>query len=436
MDDVIAVYGLTTTSAEAMVTILVVGALVGALAGGPAASRLGRRPALLIAALLALAGYGIVLAGLFELSLGFPAFLASRFLVGLGVGLSSAVTPMYVAEIAPAAQRGALVTLFQLAVSAGILLAYLACWSMLSGPSQSEAQWMAVIGGGIVPAVLGLAAVIFTPESPRWLLRQGEPARARVIAAWLGIQDELETAGEAKLAQRLPFWAALRQGSTLAVLLLCGLLFVLQNLSGIDAILYYAPRIFRDLGFSGTGAALAATAGLGAINLTATLASLKLVDRLGRRPLLLWGSVAMTGGLLLAIAAGWSGLPMLGLAGLCFFIAAFAVSLGPLPYVLLSELVPSTVREAGSAAATAISWLFNAFVAFTFLTLVEHLGNAWTFAVFASVCTLSAVVALVVLPETRGMELQQIETRVLAGCRLRDVGEAPAIILEPVDSSE
>ncbi len=418
LDDVTTAYTLTTAQTELMVAALVSGAFVGASLGGTVALRVGRTNALLLSSFLALAGYGLILGGSALQSLGFIAFVVARIVIGLSVGLSSTVAPMYVAETTAARHRGSLVALFQLAVTAGILLAYTATWAL-----RSVLSWEDVVGGGLLLSLFCMAATLAVPESPRWHLRAGDAKRAWRIAARLGLTDELMQVGSgpdrAILAGNL--LQHLWRGRTVAVLALSGLLFIIQNLSGIDGILYYAPRIFVALGFSGATAALAATVGLGVVNFGATVAALLLVDRIGRRPLLIWGSVAMATGLAGVMFASSQELPWLGLAGLCIYLSAFAVSLGPLPYVLMSELVPSTIRDAGIAAASATSWLFNALVAFTFLTVVEELGLTWTFAGCTLICVTSALVAIRFVPETRGAVLERIEAHVLAGARLRDL---------------
>jgi SP family galactose:H+ symporter-like MFS transporter len=281
------------------------------------------------------------------------------------------------------------------------------------------AAWQPQLGGGIVIAALGLAAVLLVPESPRWLLTKGLLDRAKTSALRLGILDELEVASHAEAKSPPALLHALRLGSTFAVLGLCSLLFILQNLSGIDGILYYAPKIFEELGFAPGTAALAATVGLGAVNLAATVVAIGIVDRSGRRPLLIVGSAGMVAGLGCVVIAGWAHAPILGLAGLCVYIAAFAVSLGPLPYVLMAEMFPSAIREQGIAAASATSWLFNALVALTFLSAVELFGLALTFAGFMGICMISLIVALFAVPETRGASLERIEADILAGRRLR-----------------
>ena len=386
---------------------------IGAIAAGPATASTGRRITLIAAFCLAVVGNII--------SLTAPSYgllVAARMLVGLAVGLSSMIAPMYGAEITPARWRGTVVASFQLAVTAGILLAY-ATPLLLPG----EQSWSLILGLGIVPSLCGVLIVFLLPESPRWLLGRDRLDDARVAAERLGLGDRLaEMMPAAHDAPHARLWSTIRRGSTISVLVLCSVLFILQNLSGIDGILYYAPRIFEQLGFEAGMSALAATFGLGVLNFLATVAALWLVDRAGRRPLMIFGSAVMVAGLSAVIASAQFDLPMLGLVGLGIYIVAFALSLGPLPYVLMSELFPSTIREAGIATASAMSWLFNMLVAFTFLSLVEAVGLSAVIGLFLLMCVIALVVGILFVPETKGRPLEAIEKEVLGGVRFRRVG--------------
>ncbi len=408
-------FSLSTRAIEMVVTSLLVGCFVGAVVAAPVCQRIGRKPAAFLAAGIAFAGYLLIPLGQ-SLAPGATLLLSARLLIGLGVGLSSMVVPMYAAEVAPSRHRGAVVSLFQLAITIGILLGYAAPLAL-----DGRASWVAMLAGGGVIAGLCMASSVLLPESPRWLLTQGRAPEAQASALRLGILEEFgeqaET-GEATVAWR----AVLLRGSTTAVLLLCSALFVLQNFSGIDGILYYAPRIFTELGFPAGVAALAATFGLGLVNVIATVAAMILVDRLGRRPLLIVGSAAMSASLTLVILASLSDWPWVALAGLCGYIVAFALSLGPLPYVLMSELFPIAIRDRGIAVASATSWLFNGIVAGSFLSVVQGIGLAATIGLFLAICLTSLAVSVLFVPETRRVRLETIEADVLSGKPLRRLG--------------
>ncbi|WP_322997144.1 sugar porter family MFS transporter [Castellaniella sp.] len=405
-------FGLSLHQTQFLVFILVAGCFVGAIVAGPASTRWGRRPVMGLATLISLGAYGFILT-----APSWAGLLTARALTGVSIGLYSMVVPMYAAEAVHTPRRGAIVALFQLAITAGILLSYgLALWL------DSPQQWYLVLAFGLAPSLLAVAGLAALPESPRWLSLHAHPQQASMAAHKLGLEDEWQAITQAEA--RLPHAASksLRQGSVLKVMLLCSSLFILQNLSGIDGILYYAPQIFKGLGFSAGTAALAATFGLGAVNFLATLASVSLVDQLGRRRLWIVGSAAMVFGLAMVTIAAANDHPWLGLIGLCIYILAFALSLGPLPYVLMSELFPSALREQGMATASAISWLFNALVALTFLSIVETLSLAGTMMLFLGVCILSLILGIKYLPETRNLALETIESRVLEGLPLRQIG--------------
>lgn len=366
----------------------------------------------MLAAALGGLGYVLILAGF-----GLGGLLAGRSLAGLCIGLLSMVVPMYAAETTPARRRGAVVSMFQLAITLGILCAYGVTLAF-----AASVPWPILLGAGILPVGLSLLAILLLPESPRWLAARGDHASVLAAARALGLATEWQEARQPLSHAGTSNGALLRRGSTGPVLLMCSALFVLQNLSGIDGILYYAPRIFQELGFSAGTAALAATFGLGLVNVLATIAAIAMVDRLGRRPLLIFGSAAMAIGLAAVIVASELGWPWFGLAGLAVFIAAFALSLGPLPYVLMSELFPTAIRESGIAMASATSWLFNALIAFTFLSLVAAIGLSGAIGLFLLVCMLSLGFCLAFTPETRGVRLEDIEAAVLAGNPLRRLG--------------
>ncbi|MEO6984435.1 MAG: sugar porter family MFS transporter [Paralcaligenes sp.] len=419
LDTLKGVFQLSLNGEQAMVAVLIVSCFFGAILAGPVSLYWGRRAAMMLAAVLAFAGYAVILA-----APSFDWFVGARILVGMSVGFSSMVVPMYAAETTSARRRGSVVAMFQLAITGGILLAY-----SVSLAFVSYVPWTLILGSGLVPTLLAMVAIVLLPESPRWLAARGCISKAEHAARRLDLLEEWReivqdtVAVSSRTSSLKPLNKGFRRGSTIAVLVFSSVLFVLQNLSGIDGILYYAPRIFHTLGFAAGTAALAATFGLGLINFVATLVALSVVDKAGRRPLLIGGSAVMIIGLAAVVAAATFDWPWVGLLGLGLYILAFAVSLGPLPYVLMSELFPSAIREQGIAAASAVSWLFNALVAFTFLSIVEGIGLAATIALFMLVCVLSLVVCIVFLPETRLVRLEVIEANVLAGRALRELGD-------------
>lgn len=410
-------FGLSTLAQEVVVTSILGGALVGAMASGEIAARWGERRTLFAATALFL-----VVPPLLALADGVWGIVALRAALGFAVGTVSMVAPLYVGEAAPPARRGALVSLFQLGVTAGILAAYL-----VNAAFTDAGDWRAMFAFGALPALV-LGGVLATlPESPRWLLLAGRPEEARRAAARLGgaepDPDEPATAPEPRAR-----WAELVSPLVRGVLVMAAGLFLFQNLSGIDGILYYAPEIFRSVGVGSETGAILATAGLGAVNVGATVVALLVVDRLGRRPLLI-GGCAVMGASLVAVGLTIGGSEddaAITLAGLALFIVAFAVSLGPLPYVLMSEVFPLSVRARGMSLAAATSWLLNMVVAMTFLLLLRSLGPGTTFLLYAGVCAVALVFAWYTVPETRGRSLGEIEANLRAGLRLRDLGRAPA----------
>lgn len=408
LETIVTEFTLTPGIAGMTVAILVISCFVGAIAAGPISARIGRRSALAVATILALAGYTQIF-----LDQGYWQFLLARVTIGLAVGLSSMVMPMFAGEASPVRYRGAVVSLFQLAITLGMLAAYTV--PLLLGVEE----WHLVIGTGFVVAVLCGVALLFVPESPNWLLIKGQNEKAARAAAIFNIEvPDIAIPSSSADGEKI----SLLDKKIRGILFLCCSLFILQNLSGIDGVLYYAPVIFTELGMSTASAALIATVGLGVVNVSATIYAIAYVDRLGRRILLLVGSSAMVVGLGLTILSYMISIPLLGLAGLSIFIAAFAISLGPIPYILMSELFPVAIREQGIAAASATSWLFNALVAATFLKGVELINLSGVLAIFAVACILSLIVSWRYVPETKGVSLDTLESRALAGVPLRSLG--------------
>ena len=416
LDFVTADFGLDPVMQGVVVSSVLLGGLVGSLIAGTLIHRLGERSVLLFTALLFIVGpVGAALAE------SVSSLLIWRTVTGLGVGAATMVAPLYVSETAPARLRGALVSVIQLAITVGILLSYLtgAAWT----PSG---WWQAMLCVGALPGVLIVASVAALPESPRWYLLHGRHAdAARAHARLTGGQGE-------ELPLRIDAspdgnWRDLFRGRTRVVLIVAAGLFAFANLSGIDAILYYAPVIFAHVGIGGALGPILATAGIGTVNVIATIIAIGLIDRLGRRPLLIAGLVLMALSLIalaLALLGGrgsdWAN--MFAVVCLCLFVMAFAVSLGPLPYVLMSELFPLALRGVGMGIASATAWGVNVLVSLTFPVLVEAMGIALVFGLYGLVSVAALVFVVVLVPETRGRSLELIEANLARGRSVRDLG--------------
>lgn len=398
------------------VSAVLLGGFVGALTAGGFIRRLGERPTLIVTALLFIAGS--IGSGLSDT---FVAWLVWRSITGLAVGAATMVGPLYVSETAPIHMRGALVSTVQLTITIGILASYLAgaLWT-------DSGDWQSMLLVGAVPGVLMLLVVVAVPESPRWYLLKGRVADAERAHLRLtgGKGDPLPVQQAAAVDGN---WRQLFVGRNFMVLVLATGLFVFANLSGIDAILYYAPTIFAEVGFGGTYGPILATVGIGTINVLATIFAMAAIDRLGRRPLLIGGLIPMAGSLLVLAAvlltgrgSDWSNIAAVTCLGL--FVLAFGVSLGPLPYVLMSELFPLALRGPGMGTASAAAWGINVLVSLTFPVLVGAFGLALVFGVYGAVSVAALLFVVALVPETRGRSLELIEANLAAGRAMRDLG--------------
>ena len=391
-------YGFAVASA-------LVGTLIGALVAGVPGDRYGSRDTLKIVGFMYLAS---ALGCAFCWNL--ESFYLFRFISGLAIGASSVLAPVYISEIAPAERRGALTGLFQFNIVLGILLAF-ASNALVQGTGDGEDLWRLKLGIAAVPALLFAILMYTIPQSPRWLALRGRREEARASLERVGVSntaamlEEFErAAAEAKrnAAYRL-FSAANRKPIVLAILLA-----MFNQLSGINAILYYLNDIFAAAGFSGWSNDLQAVA-IGAANLLATVIALRVIDKVGRKKLLLIGSIGTAfalAGVALIFATG-EGKPYL-LAMLITFIAFFAFSQGAVIWVYLAEIFPTPVRSRGQALGSATHWGMNAIVAQAFPMIAVY-TQSLPF-VFFSVCmVLQFFVVLAIFPETRGVELESMD---------------------------
>jgi SP family galactose:H+ symporter-like MFS transporter len=407
-------FKLSSLLVEVVTSWVTLGALVGSLAGGELADRLGRRKALLAAATLFAAG-AIVEA----IAPGVTVLVAGRLLVGFGVGVAAVAAPLYAAELAPAPQRGRFVSAYQLAITIGIFLSYL-----IDQALAAQGAWRIMLGVSAVPAVLLLFALVPAVESPRWLVRMGrrDEARAAIVRArpWVDPDVRLQSI-EASLREEP---AGASWGEVFAPAwrrpLMIGLgLAVFQQITGINAIIYYSDKIFAAAGFASAQAQTQATTwAIGAVNVAATLIAIAFIDRLGRRPLLLAGLLGMFVSLTAVgfafLSLGKAGVAsttagMVTLVALVVFIISFAFSLGPVVWTVINEIFPGRVRGRAVAVATAANWGAAFLVSEFFLTLVDAIGESTTFWLFAFFCVVGGVWVYRGVPETKGRSLEQIE---------------------------
>ena len=422
---------LSTLESEVITSWVTLGALFGALVAGGTADRIGRRWTAVGAGVL------FALGALIEaVAPGAGTLTVGRVVTGLGVGFASVVAPLYAAEMAPKRLRGRFVSTYQLAITVGIFLAYLADDALTSSD-----RWRLMFGLAVIPGVALVIGFLVMPESARWLLKMGrrDEAQASLVKV-----DGLEVA-DAELATIAADLAAeAKEGEaswgevfspTLRRALWVGVgLAILQQVTGINAIIYYANEIFAEAGFTTAEQQAKATLyAVGAVNVLATLIAVAWVDRFGRRPLLLSGLVGMCVSLA-AVGASFAALEnqpeaatsttvggIVTVIALVVFIASFAFSMGPIVWTLISEIYPNRVRGRAISVATAVNWLSAFLVAQFFLSVVDAIGEATTFFLFSLLCVVSFAFVWRLVPETKGRSLEEIQERwVVGGDRMLD----------------
>ena len=387
---------------------LLVGCMIGAGTSGWVSDRRGRKPVLLACALL-FALSAVVSA----LAPGIAVLTWARFIGGIAIGAVSMLSPMYIAEISPERQRGRLVGLYQLAIVSGILGVFLLNWFIQSQGDHRwnvETGWRLMFGSLVIPASLFGVLLLFVPESPRWLYQAGRTDTALNVLSRLNGQQESR--------RLLASWTGPTESGSVAELfaprwrrpLVLGIaLAIFSQISGVNAVMYYAPEIFKSAGNT-TSSAFAQTIVVGAVNLALTLVALALVDRAGRRPLLLVGTAIQS--LALGTAAWRFGSHIAGpalLLALLGFVAAFAVSTGPITWIAVSEIFPNRLRGRAMSVAVSCLWVADWAVTQTFPMLNESAGPAATFGIYAGCSLLCLGCLAVLMPETKNRTLEQIE---------------------------
>jgi len=390
-----------------VVAVVLIGCMFGAGLAGPISDRIGRRRFMRISAVLFL-----VSAAGCALPRTIAEFVVFRFVGGLGIGSAAVLSPLYIAEIAPARIRGALVSVNQLAIVTGILLAYFVNW-LFAGAGPSNWRWMYAMGA--VPSVVFFLLLLRVPESPRWLVKNGREDEARTVltradtaeAAAGAIREIKDALTREEGSFREIFRPALRRPLLIAVALA-----VFQQVTGINAILYYAPRIFEDAGFARMSAIGQSTI-VGLVNMLFTVVAIVLADKVGRRPLLLVATGGMGVSLVLLGAAFKA--PAVPASALLLvilvYIAFFASAMGPLVWVVMSEIFPIKVRGSAMGLATVVLWLADFAVTLTFPVISDRFHPSTAFWLYAAMCALAFAFMWWNLPETKGRTLEEIERR-------------------------
>lgn len=400
-------FALNSFQTEIAASALLLGCLLGAILAGKLSDRLGRRKSLMGAAILfCLSAIGSAL------SSSFLSFSIARFIGGLAIGLASALTPLYISEVAPPASRGRLVSLNQLAIVSGILVAYLSNWQ-LAGLGQSSWRWM--FGIASLPSAGFLLGLIFVPESPRWLIANGRTAaghrvlekvagataaEAEMSSIQLALAEEGSSRGEL-------FSPALRKRLFVAVALA-----VLEQICGINTVLYYGSVILTQHFYGeSTKVAIGANVLVGVVNLICTIIAMFFIDRWGRRRLFLIASAGMALSLgMVALSLQWAkGGSAIVFCSVLSYVAFFAVGLGPGVWVYIAEIFPTRVRGQATSLATAALWAACLAVTLTFLSIVETLGLSLAFLLYGVLSLITFFFVWKWVPETRGRSLEQIQ---------------------------
>lgn len=400
---------LDNSQVEVVVSAVLGGAVVGAFLSGGLSDWLGRKKLLIFTSLL-FAGASIFTA----FSVGYWMIIVGRFFVGIAIGISSMISPLYIAEIAPPKSRGGLVALNQFAITIGIVISYFVDYEL-----SHSGLWRWMMGLAAIPSFLLFVGLFFMPDSPRWLIFHGFKDQAREILTYLRGEETAQreiTEIDAHIKEKASGWkGALTPWVKHALVIGIGLA-IFQQFTGINTVIYYAPHIFELAGFDQASIAILATVCVGLVNVFATVIALWLLDRVGRRKLLLTGLGGMTLSLiLLAISfhydvkdVGW-----ITLASLALYVASFAIGLGPVFWVLIAEIYPLGIRGKAMALAAIANWGANLLVALTFLTLISALGKTTAFLLYAAIGLICWFFSYFLVPETKGLTLEEIQNREL-----------------------
>ncbi|MFZ5942444.1 MAG: sugar porter family MFS transporter [Bacteroidota bacterium] len=423
---------LSDKQVEWITTAGLIGAIAGAAFSGRLTDRLGRRVVILASAVIF--GVGAIWTG----AAGSPTSLfIGRLFLGIAIGVSSYTVPLYIAELSPSKHRGALVSAFQLMITIGILVSYLSDKGFIVENGKVGVLsnllinmgfsvdfyscWRPMFYIGIIPALILLIGMLFLPETPRFLISKGKEEAGRKILQRIEEPGQVEPS-IAKMKEEIAFAKKNKAGAgdilkpwlRNAMIIGIGIMFV-QQFVGINTVIYYSPEIFAKAGFASVDSQLTATVTVGLVNVFFTIVSMFIIDRIGRRKLYFFG---LTGITIALIALGISfalmdklgdSIKMITVISILFYILFFAISLGPLGWLIISEVYPLHLRGTGSSIGALSNWTFNAIVTFTFLSLLKLLGPSGAFFLYAAIGVIGLIWGVKFIPETKGKTLEQIE---------------------------
>ncbi len=438
-------FGIADNWVEIITTSGLVGAVIGAMFSGRIADIIGRKKVILASAVIF--SIGAIWSGISPSAM---MLVFARFFLGIAIGVSSFAVPLYIAEISPTKSRGKLVSMFQLLITIGIMVSYLSdsAFAVPDGDPAFTTCWRSMFYVGVIPALIMFTGMIFLPETPRWLISKGHEAKCREVLEKVEepqLVDEVFTKMKADIDadkhNKVKWTSIFKKWLRVPLIIAVGIMFV-QQFTGINTIIYYSPKIFLMSGFADAQAAVWASVSVGVVNVAFTILSLFMIDRLGRRKLYFIG----LSGLVVALVAMGTCFALQSTLGdaikwvtislVWVYIAFFAISLGPLGWLIISEIFPLKVRGIGSSIGALSNWLFNGIVAFTFFKIVkgltmpgtaiilkgEDLGNpAGAFFVYAVVGILGLIWGYFFIPETKNITLEKIEQHWREGKLPRDL---------------
>lgn len=411
---------ITKVQQEVLVGCLSIVSLIGSLAGGRTSDAIGRKWTMAIGAIIFQLG-GIIM----TVAYSFQILMLGRLLSGIGIGFGATIMGVYIAEISPAISRGFLTTFPEICINLGILLGYISNYAFSGLPANIN--WRVMLALGILPSIIIGFALFVIPESPRWLVLQDRVDEARtILIKTIGdekevterLDDILQTASKTKsmnFEEKAVWHEILRPTPEVFKMLAAGVgLQCFQQITGIDALVYYSPTILKTAGIEGNSQLLAATVAVGVTKTAAILVALVLIDRVGRKPLLYTSTVGMTFCLFsIALSLPFMGKGALGIAlaiiFICGDVAFFSVGIGPICWVLTSEIYPLRLRAQAVAVGFAANRICSGLVSLSFLSLSSAISVPGTFLVFSALSALSVVFVHRVIPETKGKTLEQIE---------------------------